>query len=293
MRHILAASFLLGLLVAPSWAAPRAQALPRDVTDHYFQSTDGVRLHYLEAGPPAAHTLVFVPGWTMPAWIFMPQIQAFSRIYHVIAFDPRGQGDSAAPRAGYEPVRRGRDVAELIERVTGRVVVIGWSLGVLDTLASIHVSGDQRLAGLVLVDNSVGEEPPPLPYRPGPPRRGPPPNHAESMKAFVRGMFRRPQSASYLDRLTEATLRTPPDASRLLLAYPVPRSYWREAVYATRVPILYVIRPRWVAQGENLMRNRPNTEMEVFTDAGHALFVDDAARFNSVTEEFLRRHVWP
>jgi microsomal epoxide hydrolase len=113
------------------------------------------------------------------------------------------------------------------------------------------------------------------------------------MKAFVRGMFLRPQPPSYLERLTEATLRTPLDASRLLLAYPVPRSYWREAVYATRVPVLYVIRPRWVAQGENLMRNRPNTEMEVFTDAGHALFVDDAARFNSVTEAFLRRHVWP
>ncbi len=41
------------------------------------------------------------------------------------------------------------------------------------------------------------------------------------------------------------------------------------------------------------MRNRPNTEMEVFSDAGHALFVDDAARFNSVTDEFLRRRVWP
>jgi microsomal epoxide hydrolase len=292
MRHILAASFLLGLLVAPSRAAPRAQALPSGVTDHFFQSSDGVRLHYLEAGSPSAHTLIFVPGWTMPAWIFMPQIQVFSRNYNVIAFDPRGQGDSATPSEGYEPVRRGRDVAELIERMQRRVVVIGWSLGVLDTLASIHVSGDQRLAGLVLVDNSVGEEPPP-PYRPGPPRRGPPPNHFESMKAFVRGMFRRKQPASYLDRLTEATLRTPQDASRLLLAYPVPRSYWREAIYATRVPILYVIRPRWVAQGENLMRNRPNTEMEVFTDAGHALFVDDAARFNSVTEEFLRRHVWP
>jgi non-heme chloroperoxidase len=184
-------------------------------------------------------------------------------------------------------------VAELIERLSGRVVVVGWSLGVLDTLASIHVAGDHRLAGLVLVDNSVGEEPPPPPYRPELPRRGPPPNHSQSMKAFVRGMFRRPQSPSYLERLTEATLRTPLDASRLLLAYPVPRSYWREAVYATRVPVLYVVRPRWVAQGENLMRNRPNTEMEVFTDAGHALFVDDAARFNSVTEAFLRRHVWP
>jgi non-heme chloroperoxidase len=289
MRHTLLASLVLGLLAAPAWG----QSLPRGVTDHFFQSTDGVQLHYLEAGPSTAHTLVFVPGWTMPAWIFMPQIMAFSAHYHVVAFDPRGQGDSAAPPEGYEPVRRGRDVAELIARLSGRVVVIGWSLGVLDTLASIHVAGDQRLAGLVLVDNSVGEEPSPPPYKPGPPRRGPPPNHVQSMKAFVRGMFRRPQPAAYIDRLTEATLRTPPDASRLLLAYPVPRSYWKEAVYATRVPVLYVIRPRWVAQGENLMRNRPNTEMEVFTDAGHALFIDDAARFNSVTEDFLTRHVWP
>jgi non-heme chloroperoxidase len=293
MRHILVASLLLGLLVAPSAGPSRAQPLPTNVIDHFFLSSDGVRLHYLEAGSPDAHTLVFVPGWTMPAWIWMPQIQAFSHRYHVIAFDPRGQGDSATPAGGYEPVRRGRDVAELIDRLgSQRVVVIGWSLGVLDTLASIHVAGDHRLAGLVLVDNSVGEEPPPQPYRTGSPRPGRPPNHTAAMKAFVRTMFRRPQPSSYLDRLTEATLRTPEAASRLLLAYPVPRSYWREAVYATQVPVLYVIRPRWVAQGENLMRNRPNTEMEVFTDAGHALFVDDAVRFNSVTDEFLRRHVW-
>jgi non-heme chloroperoxidase len=289
LTQFLTASLLLSLPAVPS----SAQSLPSGVIDHFFLSSDGVRLHYLEAGPPAAHTLVFVPGWTMPAWIWMPQIQAFSRRYHVVAFDPRGQGDSAAPADGYEPVRRGRDVAELIGRLGGQpVVVIGWSLGVLDTLAAVHVAGDRLLAGLVLVDNSVGEEPPPLPRTPGPPRRGPPPTHTASMKAFVRAMFRRPQPPAYLDRLTEATLRTPPAASRLLLAFPVPRSFWKEAVYAAKVPLLYVIRPRWVAQGENLMRNRPDTEMEVFTDAGHALFIDDAARFNSVTEDFLRRHVW-
>jgi non-heme chloroperoxidase len=287
----LVASLLLGPLAAPCLA----QSLPGGVTDHFFLSSDGVRLHYLEAGPSAAHTLVFVPGWTMPAWIWMPQIQAFSRRYHVVAFDPRGQGDSAAPASGYEPVRRGRDVAELIDRLGNQsVVVIGWSLGVLDILASIHVAGDSRLAGLVLVDNSVGEEPAPAPppFRLGPRRNARPPSYSESMKAFVRAMFRRPQPPVYLDRLAEATLRTPPAASRLLLSYPMPRSYWREAVYATKVPLLYVIRPRWVAQGENLMRNRPDTEMEVFTDAGHALFIDDAARFNSVTDDFIRRHVW-
>ncbi len=268
-------------------------AMPASVTDHFFLSSDGVRLHYLEAGPPSAHTLVFVPGWTMPAWIWMPQILAFSQRYHVVAFDPRGQGDSAVPAFGYEPERRGRDVAELVAHLNAPpVVVVGWSLGVLDTLASIHVAGDRRLAGLVLVDNSVGEEPPPT-YQPVPQRRGPPPGHASAIKQFVRAMFRRPQPPGYLDRLAQAALHTPETASRLLLAYPVPRSYWKEAVYATKVPLLYVVRPRWVAQGENLMRNRPATEMDVFNDAGHALFVDEPERFNSVTERFLERFVWP
>lgn len=292
----LAAGLLFATLV-PGLSAPASRvqstALPRSITDHFFLSTDGVQLHYLEAGPPAAHTLVFVPGWTMPAWIWMPQILAFSRRYHVVAFDPRGQGDSAVPASGYKPERRGRDVAELIAHLASPpVVVIGWSLGVLDTLASIHVAGDRRLAGLVLVDNSVGEEPPPS-TQPVRPRPGRPANHAAAMRQFVCAMFRHPQPPVYLDRLTQAALHTPEAASRLLLAYPVPRSYWKEAIYATKVPLLYIIRPRWVAQGETLVRNRPRTEMDVFSDTGHAIFVDDPARFNSVTEHFLQRYVWP
>jgi microsomal epoxide hydrolase len=273
--------------------ANRPAAAQAGTTDHFFLSSDGVRLHYLEAGPPSGHTLVFVPGWTMPAWIWMPQIQAFSRRYHVIAFDPRGQGDSAIPADGYEPVRRGRDIADLIQRLApSQVVVIAWSLGVLDTLASIHVAGDRGIAGLVLVDNSVGEEPPPPPH-PVPVRSGRPPGRETAMRQFVANMFRGSMPPGYIDRLTEATLRVPPAASKSLLSYPVPRSYWREAVYATKVPLLYAVRPKWQEQGDNLLRNRPHTQVEVFEDAGHALFVDDAARFNAVTDRFLRQFVWP
>ena len=112
------------------------------------------------------------------------------------------------------------------------VLLVGWSLGVLDTLAYVRQHGDQYVAGLVLVDNSVGEEPPP---RPRPPHRpGPVLPHAIAMHRFVQSMFRRPQSASYIDRLTEATLHTPELRSRALLAYPEPRTYWRDAVYAHR-----------------------------------------------------------
>lgn len=261
--------------------------------DRYFVTSDGVRLHYLEAGPPTAHTLVFVPGWTMPAWIWVAQIQSFSNRYHVVAFDPRGQGDSGIPAAGYEPVRRGQDINELLMQLGGRpVVVIAWSLGVLDTLASIHTGGDRMLAGLVLVDNSVGEEPPPV-ARPVPKRRGPPPPRDVAMKQFVKAMFQRPQPEFFLNRLTETCLRTPEYASKALLAYPVPRSYWREAIYATQVPVLYMVRPRWLEQGQNLLRNRPNTELDVFDNVGHALFIDDAARFDRDVDSFLRRRVWP
>ena len=280
---LLVASLLLGF-------AGGANAQTRD---RYFLSSDGVRLHYLEAGPPTAHTIVFVPGWTMPAWIWAAQIEAFSARYHVVAFDPRGQGDSEVPVTGYEPIRRGHDITELLGHLgPAPVVVVAWSLGVLDTLASIHSDGDRQLAGLVLVDNSVGEEPAPTAH-PVPRRKGPAPSRAEAMRQFVAAMFAHPLPAAYVDRLTETCLRTPEFASRALLSYPVPRSFWREAVYATHVPVLYAVRPKWAEQGENLVRYRGNTELEVFSGTGHALFVDEPRRFNQLLDSFLRRRVWP
>ena len=271
-------------------AAARAQTLP-GVTDRFFQASDGVRLHYLDAGPKAGHSIVFIPGWTMPAWIWARQIAAFGRTDHVIAFDPRGQGESAVASSGYEPVRRGQDIAELIANLgPAPVLLVGWSLGVLDALAYVHSHGDGMLAGLVLVDNSVGEEPAPLPVHRRPGRPVP---HDVYMERFVRTMFRTPQDPIWLDRLTEATLHTPDWAARALLAYPVPRSYWRNAVYATDKPILYIVRPGFAAQAANLARNRPDTETAVFENVGHALFVDQPARFDALMEAFIRQRIWP
>ena len=280
--------FLTLLLVQSVRAAEPAER------HRFFQASDGTRLHYIEAGPLTAHTLVLVPGWTMPAWIWEAQIHGLSHRYRVVAFDPRGQGQSDVPRNGYEPTRRGKDIGDLIAHLgPERVLVVAWSLGVLDTLAYVHAQGDGRLAGLILVDNSVGEEPPPPMPPPPTGRPQPKPPHAEAMRTFVTHMFRTPRSPAYLERLTQATLRTPEDAARALLAYPVPRSYWKEAVYATTRPVLYIVRPRWVPQAENLARNRPGTETEIFTSAGHALFVDEPVRFNATVENFVRRRIWP
>ena len=278
---------LLTLLLA-------ARAVPAWAGDRSFETSDGVRLHLIEAGPPRAPTIVFVPGWAMPAWIFQAQIAAFSRAYHVVALDPRGQGDSEIPPEGYTPARRGQDIGDLIAALGGRpVLLVAWSLGVLDSLAYVQQDGDARLAGLVLIDNSVGEDPPPKPSG-LPLRRGPPLEREVQMRRFVQGMFRSAPGEAYLTRLTDTALHTPPDVAARLAGYAVPRSYWRDAVYSVSKPVLYVVRPRFAGQAANLAARHPTAETAMFAEAGHALFVDEPARFNGLLNDFInRRVVWP
>jgi microsomal epoxide hydrolase len=259
--------------------------------DRYFVTSDGVRLHYTEQGQ--GHAIVLVPGWTMPGWIFQQQIQAFSAKYRVIAFDPRGQGESEVAAAGYEPFRRGRDIAELLGQIhDDHALLLGWSLGVLDVLSYVHQFGDAHVDGLVLVDNSVGEEPAPKPSREAPRAVRRARTHEAAMRAFVAGMFLTPQSPDYLDRLTEATLVTPIWAARLLMHYDVPRSFWREGVYDTDKPVLYLVRPGFSGQAENLALHHPGAETVVLKGVGHAMFVDDPARFDGLVQSFIARRLW-
>lgn len=187
-----------------------------------FTTSDGVRLHYIEAGPAsqqaAANTIVLVPGWSMPAWIFQAQIDRLARSYRVVAFDPRSQGDSEVAPSGHDHLRRGKDIAELIAALGARqVLLVGWSLGVLDSLAYLRTNGDAKLAGLVLLDNSVGEDPPPPPPA-KPMKPGPKLPRDVMMKNFVRGMFATRQPDPWLDRLTATALRTPEKVAAELLA---------------------------------------------------------------------------
>jgi microsomal epoxide hydrolase len=283
------ASLAILAVVMSALLAPAADA----AQDKWFVTSDGVRLHYEEAG--RGRTLVMVPGWTMPAWIFQAQINDLSRLYHVVAFDPRSQGGSDIAASGHEPGRRGQDIAELIAQLGPQPVVLaGWSLGVLDALAYVHDFGDSHIAGLVLIDNSVGEDPPPSPApRVTTPRRSRRLPRDETMRNFVRSMFVHPPSEEYVERLTETCLRTPPYAAAALLSYPVPRSYWRNAIYSTEKPVLYIVRPRLAGQAANLAAHHASTESEVWDDVGHAMFVDAPARFDAAVVNFIKRRVWP
>jgi microsomal epoxide hydrolase len=249
-------------------------------------TSDGVRINLLEQSPtggPPSPTIVLVPGWCMPATIWRGQLAALGARWSTVAMDPRGQGDSAIPAGGYTADRRADDLHEVLQSHE-RVVLVAWSLGVLEALQYVQRHGSTRLAGLALVDNSIGEPPAPrgsdFLLRLRRDRRA-------TMDHFVRSMFKRPQAEADLVALRESALRMPLESSIALLSYPLPREHWRDIVHAFDRPLAYLVTPHLAEQARHLQQARPASRVEIFEGAGHALFVDAAERFNAVMVDWI------
>jgi non-heme chloroperoxidase len=258
-----------------------------------FETSDGVRLCYAEnlKDAPAASVLVFIPGWTMPAAIWARQLAHFSVRYPLIAFDPRGQGESAAPDTGYTLARRAEDIKELLDCFLGRrFVLIAWSLAVLEVLAYVDRHGADRLNGIVLVDNSIGEGPD------SPAGNGENPFFAElrtrreaTLRDFVDAIFRTPADPAIKKKVLASALKPDVEDSIRLLSHGRPRAYWRGIVQRLALPILYLVTPRYADQAALLERHHPQANTRIFEQAGHALFWDEPALFNETLEAFLDR----
>jgi microsomal epoxide hydrolase len=257
---------------------------------NFFETSDGVRLHYLEAGK-GPETIVLIPGWLMPAMVFDAQLGALSERFRVIAFDPRSQGKSQVGIGAHTPERRSRDMHELLKVVKPvRPILAGWSLGVMEVLDYLAKYKSAEIAGLILIDNSIGEGAPPAASNSS--RRTNPANRDEYLRNFTASLTKKPLSKSMFEVIYASARQVPPDIARELINKPFPREYWRDTLLEQRKPVLYAIRPRFEEQGRLLVSKRPGlAEVEVFQDAGHALFIDEAPRFNRVVTEFADR-VW-
>ena len=255
-----------------------------------FHTSDGVKLSFIEAGQNSAGkknlTVALIPGWSMPATIWRNQIQAFGRGHRTLALDPRGQGESEVPAAGYTAERRETDIKEFLEPLSN-VLLIGWSLGAIESLQYVHMFGGERLAGLVLVDSSVGEEP--APKAGGNFKQRLREDRDGALVDFVRAIFATPRGDDEIAELARGAKRMALEDSLALLDYPFERAHWRNIARGFKKPVLYVVTPQFEAQAANLKKNRPATQVAVFKKAGHALFVDEPERFNVLIENFARK----
>jgi microsomal epoxide hydrolase len=252
-----------------------------------FQSSDGVKLSFIEAAPQKLDNgqpaIALIPGWCMPATLWRKQLEELGSRYRTLALDPRGQGQSDVPAGGFTAERRATDIHEFLQPLP-KVLLIGWSLGAIESLQYIEMFGAERIAGLVIVDSSVGEEP--APVSDGKFVEQLRKDRDKTLDAFVRAIFKTKRSEAEINELVRAAKRMSLNDSISLLSYPFLRSHWKQIAHSFTKPFLYVVTPQFEAQARNLQKNRPGTQVEVFREAGHALFVDEPERFNALVREF-------
>lgn len=294
--------------------SPRARTA--ETKSGFVTTPDGIRIHYLEVS--ATHprskatvkitkgvwreadvkfqngpglSILFVPGWTMPAWIWQKQINYFSPAYRVVAMDPRSQGESTVTSEGLYPAARARDIKAVIDQLNlAPVVLVGWSMAVTEVAAYVDQFGTADLAGMVFVDDDFG---------------GFTPASAEGRLEFVNQIltdrqktvsdfirtvfFKKPQPPEYIERVIAASLRVPTSDAVALLLGKFAADY-RSAAAKMDKPALfcYAESPYMTpAQQKEIQASVKDARLEVFQGTGHALFVDDAERFNIVLQDFL------
>ncbi|MBT8447623.1 MAG: alpha/beta hydrolase [Gammaproteobacteria bacterium] len=123
------------------------------ISSSHVHTSDGVRLHYLEAGTGAP--LVLIPGWSQTAAEFRYQLEALSAHYRCIAIDMRGHGESENVEFGYRVARFAKDLHDVLTALgLDDVNLLGHSMGCGVIWAYWDLFGSERLARLILVDES-------------------------------------------------------------------------------------------------------------------------------------------
>ena len=287
-----------------------AASNPPGTKGGFITTSDGVRIHYLEAGASSlapkvviskkpmgeanlrlrnTPSILFVPGWSMPAWIWNEQIKFFSTDYRVVAMDPRCQGESSQVSDGLYPAVMARDIKAVIDQLhLAPVVLVGWSMAVKEVLSYVDQFGTKDVAGLALVDNNAGG------YSQGEAEsdlgilHGILEDREKAVSFFVRNVqFKKPQPEGYLKRLTHAALFVPTNSAVALLvgAYTadlrgvLPKINKPTLVCAAKSPYMGLV--------QDMQKQIPGSQFEIFDGAGHALFVDDAVQFNAILNKFI------
>jgi pimeloyl-ACP methyl ester carboxylesterase len=118
---------------------------------HRYETVNGIRIHYAEAGNPESEPVVLLHGWPQHWWMWRHQIGPLAERYRVIAPDLRGLGWSDKPRSTYRKSEWVGDLIALLDKLgLERVRLVGhdWG-GAVGLLAGLR--HPQRIERLVVI----------------------------------------------------------------------------------------------------------------------------------------------
>lgn len=138
----------------------KIEGLPAKLSDfkelqiNSFQTSDGVKLSYWEAG--SGQPLIFVPGWSANGAEYVNVMYLLSRKYHVYVIDPRNQGLSQNVAYGTRIARFGADLKEFIDHLgVKKVDLCGWSMGASVVWSYIDLFGTTNISKAAFIDEPI------------------------------------------------------------------------------------------------------------------------------------------
>ncbi|MFN8556063.1 MAG: alpha/beta hydrolase [Dehalococcoidia bacterium] len=269
---------------------------PRDGT----VQANGLTLHYLDWGSPAAPPLVLVHHVSSHAHTWDAFAARMARDYRVVAIDLRGHGDSGwAGLGNYTTEQYASDIAAVVDQLgLSRVVVLGGSLG--GRAALVYAAEHPDKAAALIMEDVGAVRPPSIAagfaarIEAGEPEL----DTAEEWAAQLRGTNERTPPEYFLHLAQHGTKRLP-NGKLGLKRDPaiqkdfVPMELWRY-VDQVKAPFLLLIGAESAIVGpdqqEEFPRRAPHIEIETIAGAGHIIVHDRLDAFEASVRGFLKRH---
>jgi non-heme chloroperoxidase len=272
----------------------------------HVTTSDGVELHYLEAG--SGKPILMIPGWSQTAEQFRHQLTGLSDRYRVIAVDMRGHGESEKPAFGYKISRLAKDVHDMIHALDlTEVNILGHSMGSSVIWNYWDLYGPERLSTLLLIDqmpmitsNPAWSEDelassgaiftPQSLYETINALAGP--DGVETTRGFIGNMVTKTIPEADKEWIIERNLRMPRQHAATLL-YNHSTQDWRDLIPRIDLPTLVVggrvsVVP-WRSQAW-IHEQIPGSRLEIFEEeegGNHFMFIEAPEKFNDIVADFV------
>jgi pimeloyl-ACP methyl ester carboxylesterase len=266
----------------------------------WVRSADGISLAVGESEGRGRKSILLIHGYGHSKECFVRQYASeLSKTYHIVSFDLRGHGRSEAPNnaEAYAAKRWSDDVRSVIEACEmSYPVLVGWSLGARVIGQYLKDCGSSSISGINLVggrptsksqQTSIGESMTQVVITA---QEKDPHLRMSAARSFVEACAYQPLPRDYLEEMVQRVVAMPLVAAAGALGFACDYGPEFESL---EVPVLITqgARDQLVLPiaATELHAQIPESNLSLYSDAGHAPFLERPERFNGELAQFVER----